>query len=148
MARKNDMAAVSLPKERTICGVVIKKMPLGRYLQALEALKTAPAELLEACFPGAASLEEALNALSGMDRSGLGGLFEAVFTVVPAYVLSLVEVFTGLKKDELLGSEEIGLGELVEIIEAIVEVNGLGKFADTLKKTMSARSLTNAGSKS
>lgn len=40
MAKSNE--SVSLPKKKTVHGVEVKKMPCGRYFEALQTLKNLP----------------------------------------------------------------------------------------------------------
>lgn len=122
-----DRAKLSLLESRTVCGYTIRKMPIKPYLEALEKLKDAPADFMEACFPGKTA-GEALDSLAMLDKSGFAELLAGVATGLPDYAIGLVADLTGIDKDHLLNDPEIGLDGLVEIVNVFIEVNRLGKF--------------------
>ena len=117
----------SFPRERILFGVTIRKLRLGRFLEALDLLAGLPGHLLTACFPGR-TLDGALLTLSACDGEGLRALLSTALHVAPR---EIVRVFAGLVdvlEEELLENEEIGPVELLQIFEAFAEVNGLGNF--------------------
>ena len=140
----NDLSDISLGKSKTVRGVEIKRMPLGRYIKAMNCLKSAPGEFLEECFPGAAGLEDVLGRLMNLDRAALENFAAALFAVAPKYLARMVSEFSGISEEELLESEDIGLDGIFEIIGAIIEVNNLGKLGGALKKTLSGLRLAAA----
>lgn len=117
----------SLPAERKVCGYVIKKMPLGAYLAAVERIKSFPAGLMNALFPGM-DLGQMLDWLKGLDEARLTQLLGTVLTIVPAQGIELVADLTGIPAQQLLEDEGIGLAGLMQIVQAFTEVNELESF--------------------
>ena len=50
-------AAVSIGKTVNVRGYEIKRLPLGRYLEMTEMLRTMPETLMKACFPGMTAMQ-------------------------------------------------------------------------------------------
>ncbi len=115
----------SLPGGKVVRGHLIPRLPLGEYLAALQALQNLPADLLSACFPGK-SLTEVLQALKTLDEQALVQLVANLAGSGAPYVLGLVSRFSGIPEKELREDPAIGLDGLVEILQAIFEVNGWG----------------------
>ena len=122
-----DKTRLSLPESRTVCGYTIKKMPVKPYLEALETLKDAPGTFMDACFPGKTA-SQALDSLNTIDRNGMAELLAGVLTTAPDYAVGLIAGLTGIEKETLLNDPGIGLDGLIEIVDAFIEVNRLGKF--------------------
>lgn len=130
--------ALSIPKNKRVCGIEIKKMPLGAYLRALEKIKTFPADFMDICFPGL-GLNDILDKLITLDKDSLQPLILAIFSNGPRYFISFVSELTGIDEKELLEDEAIGLDGFIEIINTFIEVNDLGKCFEqgkSLKKTI------------
>lgn len=117
----------SLPAERKVCGYAIKKMPLGAYLAAVDRIKSFPAGLMNALFPGM-TLADMLDWLKGLDEARLTQLLGTVLTTVPAQGIALIADLTGIPEQTLLEDEGIGLAGLMQIVKAFTEVNELESF--------------------
>ena len=86
MFKPKDKSSLSLGQSVRVCGVEIKKMPLGAYLRALDKLRNLPEDFISQCFPGK-TMQEVLDSLSGIDENGVIGLITTVMdglnTVLP-----------------------------------------------------------------
>jgi hypothetical protein len=105
--------------------VVVKKLPIARYIQIIERLEALPSV--------------AVNAVTG-DVSNIGALVVAAIRVGSDEFFDIVSLASGLDKDTLLN--EVALDELVEFVEALIEVNRLqmvaGKIGAALRRFIPA----------
>lgn len=143
----NKSIKKSIPASVTVCGYVIKKRPIGAYLDAITRIDSLPADLLEACFPGM-SLGEVFAALKELDTKMLTQVLLACMQVAPAFLLQLVSDLSLVPYASLRDDEAIGLDGLVDIVKAVWEVNDLGKILATLGQLTTAKSPASSGSKS
>ncbi|HPF86505.1 MAG TPA: hypothetical protein PK537_00460 [Candidatus Limiplasma sp.] len=118
---------VSLPKSVTVRGCEIRRMPLGKYLQAIRLLETFPRETAQKLVPGG-DLADVLEALKALDRSRLIDLALKALAVVPAQTVALIAALTDIPQDTLLNDEAIGADGLLEIAEAWLTVNDTENF--------------------
>lgn len=128
----------SLPGGKLVRGRMIPRLPLGEYLAALQALQNLPADLLSACFPGK-SLSEVLQALKSLDEQALVQLAANLAGSGAPYVLGLVSRFSGIPEKELREDPAIGLDGLVEILQAVFEVNGWGNVLAAVREALPQR---------
>lgn len=118
---------VSLPRSVTVCGYEIRRLPLGKYLQAIRLLETFPRETAEKLVPEG-DLAGVLDALKTLDRSRLIDLALKGLTVMPAQAVALIAALTEIPQERLLNDEAIGADGLLEIIEAWLTVNDTENF--------------------
>ena len=122
-----DKTRLSVPKHKKVCGYEIRKMPIGRYLEAIDQISAFPDELIGACFPDM-EFKEIVQRLTAFDDKLLRVCLANVFTAAPRHVVGFVATLTGIDSDKLINDENIGLDGLADIIDAFIEVNNLGKF--------------------
>ena len=132
-----DSAALSLMKSETVRGYEIRRLPLGEYLRALDALRGAPRTLLAACFPGE-DAAQVLAHLAHIDADGLGELMLRAMAVVPGEAVRLIAQLTGVPEEKLLGDPQIGLDGVAQIMEAFWRINGLGNFTQAARRAAAA----------
>jgi len=124
---------MSVGKSKVICGYRIRKMHFGAWLEATKRIENLPKELSEALFPGK-NLDEILSELSGIDVDSAWVLVSTAMTKVPELVIDVVSEVSEISSDELMNNPDIGIGGIMSIIEAVIEVNELGEFTASLKK--------------
>ena len=122
-----DKTRLSIPKIRKVCGYEIRKMPIGRYLEATDEISAFPDELIAACFPGM-EFRQIIERLAAFDDTLLRTCLTNAFAIAPAHIVTFVAKLTDIEPDRLLNDENIGLDGFVDIIDAFIEVNQLGKF--------------------
>ena len=132
-----DSAALSLKESETVHGYEIRRLPLGEYLRALDALRQAPRTLLAACFPGE-DAAQVLARLAKIDADGLGELMLRAMAVVPGEAVRLIAQLTGVPEEKLLGDPQIGLDGVAQIMEAFWRINGLGNFTQAARRAAAA----------
>lgn len=140
-------AAVSLPKSVRVRGCEIKRLALGGYLLAVEALQELPGELMSACFPSM-DAGQILTAMKDIDAAALSGMVGNAMLAAPKHILRLTAQLTGIDERKLLEDPNIGLDGLVELLAAWVEVNNLGDFLPAVRKLIAKfRTAVGAGSR-
>ena len=120
-------AAVSLGKSMTVRGYVIRRLPLGKYLEMIEMMKALPQTLMQACFPEKSALE-ILMQLKNIDAAMLGEIAVRAMAAAPAEAVRILSHCTGIDEETLLTDEYIGLDGAAEMAEAVYEINQLGNF--------------------
>ena len=124
---------LSIPKSKTVCGYEIRKMPIGRYLEAIDEVSAFPAELLGACFPDM-EFSEIVERLARFDEKLLQACIFNLFTTAPRHTVNFVAKLTDIPSQTLMDDPNIGLDGLSAIILAFIEVNSLGKSWGTITK--------------
>ncbi len=118
---------LSLPEERNVRGITVRRMPLGAFLRAISALDELPGQVIEACFPGqsaaaiAAALKQPGDAL-------LKQVLARALRTVPALIVRLTATLCEIEEHALLDDPALGLEGLVELLSAWLEVNRMGDF--------------------
>lgn len=118
---------VSLGKTRVVRGYTIRRLPLGAYLEMLDAIKTMPETLAKACFPGM-SAAQVLAKLKRIDAAMLSEITVRAMVAAPAEAVHLLAKCTGIDEETLLEDENIGLDGAAEMMEACFELNQIENF--------------------
>lgn len=108
-------------------GYEIERLPLGGYLKAVEAMRSMPAEIMTACYPGM-TVAEVLTSLKTIDRDTLSELIIRLISVLPEKAIALIALLTGIEEDKLLEDTQIGLDGACELVEAFFTLNGIENF--------------------
>lgn len=106
--------------------VEIKKLPLGRYVDLIKAIKLLPKHLPEL---SGLAFDEVLKKLPGL-----------VEDAYPDFI-DILMIATPLTKEDL-ESDWFGLGEAVDAILAVVEVNNYQEIFDKIKKATAHQDVT------
>lgn len=136
MAEKSSLP-LSVRKGEMVRGYEVRRLPLGEYLTALDALREAPAALMRACFPGE-DASQVLTRLSHIGPDGLTKLLERAMAVVPGEAVRLLSLLTGVSQEALLRDPDIGLDGLAEMLEAFWRLNGLENFTKAALRAAAA----------
>ncbi|MBN1778451.1 MAG: hypothetical protein JW811_10055 [Clostridiales bacterium] len=118
---------VSLPRSVTVRGQEIRRMPLGKYLQAIRLLESFPREAAEKLVPDG-DIAGVLETLKTLDRRKLIDLALKALAVVPKQAVELIAALTEIPEETLLNDERIGADGLMEILDAFFEVNAAENF--------------------
>lgn len=132
---------LSFPREKAVCGITVKKLRLGKFIELIEHLAAIPGELLEELFPGRTA-DGVLTLLINAESGELSDMLRRAAVVIPREIVALTANMIGVNEETLLENDEIGPTELLMLIEAFIEVNNLRNFmlparniAETLRKT-------------
>lgn len=128
--KSNDASTLSLPLEKTIHGVVIRKLPNGAYIKALSAIQDMPEAILKGCFPGM-SLDEILGEFKNITADMLPVLAGKLLANVPEQFLKFISELTEIPFDKLMN--ELSPKETMDILEGMWELNDLTDFFKKLK---------------
>lgn len=123
----NNSIHLSIPQSRTVRGYEIRRLPLGKYLQMIDALSGLPQELMRAAYPGKTEMQ-ALAELKILTANDIPALFLRLMTAMPVRAMQLLSLATGIDEETLKSDERIGLDGAAEMVEAVIEVNGLTNF--------------------
>jgi len=127
MSNKADKAGLSVPRSRRVCGYEIRKMPIGKYLAAINEISAFPDEFIGTCFPDM-EFKEIVDRVAAFDEKMLRVCVANAFTNAPRFAVEFVARLTDIEPERLLNDENIGLDGLADIVNAFIEVNDLGKF--------------------
>ena len=122
-----DAVSLSLPREKTIRGYSIRRMPIGQFLTALQTLRELPGEVLDTLLPGLTP-KTMLSRIKGLTVEEMKEMAVRLVTVLPGYGVSLLARLMGVEEGDLLRDEMIGLDGLMEMLEAWLELNGIENF--------------------
>lgn len=120
---------LSLPKKIEVCGVEIKKMPCGRYFDALQTLRDLPQNFMNVAFEGK---EVKLSELMSLDK--IIDLVMKLFITLPDFTVKFLSELMDI--DAEIIRNELSPLDLVKVIKKFVEVNELESFFEEMKPIM------------
>ena len=134
--RTDKSLKTSLPLQKTMYGVAVTKLNVGRFLQVLQAAESLPSMLLEKLFPEQ-SAEEILGYFKTINKKGLLDLITRLLVIAPKELCVLLSSFLSIPAERLLDPEcKDGLrpSELAEILVAFYEANDLSDFFGNVRR--------------
>lgn len=128
MAKSNEEK--SLSKTIKIHGVEIKKMPCGKYFEALQTLKDLPEDFIKELSDNGQEfkLSEMLTVKNIMN------LITKLLIVAPRFLFSFLSQLLDIEEDIL--KNELTPTELLEICKKFWEINELESFFAQMKPVM------------
>lgn len=119
--------SLSLDEEVELHGVVIKKMPNGQYLKALELIKKLPESFMKELMEGRTDIK-----LSDMfDIQNIATLIGTLLTVAPSFTIRFLAKLLDIKESVI--ENELTPLETIEIVEKFWEINNLTSFFQKMK---------------
>lgn len=130
MATKNN-EKLSLPKKKTIHGVEIKKMPCGKYFEALQTLKDLPEDFIKELSDNGQDfkLSEMFTIENIMD------LVVKLIIILPDFTFRFLSTLIDIDEDKL--RNEITPKELLDIVKEFWKLNELESFFEQMKPILS-----------
>lgn len=125
--REKSSAALSVKMSETVRGYEVKRLPLGEYLRAMEALRDMPQTVMRVCFPEMDGAQM-LQSLTRIDAKELAQLVLRAMDVVPDEAIRLLSILTGVPEDAIFADPAIGLDGAAELAEAFWRLNGMENF--------------------
>lgn len=121
---------LSLPKTKTIHGVEIKKMPCGKYFEALQTLKDLPEDFIKELTDNGQEfkLSELLtseNMIKAVTR---------LMIILPDFTFSFLSRLMDIDEDKI--RNELTPKELVDVVKEFWQLNELESFFDQMKSAM------------
>lgn len=131
MSAKNTIQK-SMEMSRTVRGYELHRMPLGAFLEAVDAIREAPVQILEAMYPGKGPME-ALRSLCSLNTQTLRGALISAFTYAPVQIVGVLSKLFGIPEDDLLSDPKIGLDGLAEMMNAWLDLNDIENFISAVR---------------
>lgn len=130
MATKSS-EKLSLPKKKTIHGVEIKKMPCGKYFEALQTLKDLPEDFIKELSDNGQDfkLSEMFTIENIMD------LVVKLIIILPDFTFRFLSTLIDIDEDKL--RNEITPKELLDIVKEFWKLNELESFFEQMKPILS-----------
>lgn len=128
MPKSND--ELSLNKSVKMYGVEIRKMPCGKYFEALQTLKNLPEDFIKELSDNKQDFR--LSEMLSLDN--LINLITKLLMIAPKFLFSFLSKL--LDVDEKYIENELSPTELVEICKKFWEINKLESFFTQMKPIM------------
>ncbi len=133
---QNKSAAMSLPKSRKIHGIEIKKVPIGRYIEAMREMEDLPGLIVHELFPGK-SMAEIMQSFTEADEGFAISLLGKLLVVLPERLIEVICRVVGLEKEAAL--ERLTPKELLDIVQAFWALNDLTDFFRSVSGLLKAK---------
>lgn len=128
MARSNE--SKSLPKIKQLHGVEIKKMPCGKYFEALQTLKNLPEDFIKELSDNKQDFR--LSEMLSLDN--LINLITKLLMIAPKFLFSFLSKLIDVEEDYI--ENKLSPTELTEICMKFWEINKLESFFELMKPAM------------
>jgi hypothetical protein len=116
---------MSLPKSKKVHGIEVKKVPVGKYLEALENSRELSQVIIQDLF-GNENLEEVFKKIANFDKDALFSLFEKAICVIPNKVIAIVSEILDVDYDFIINN--ITPTELMDVLEEFWKMNDMSRF--------------------
>jgi len=133
--QKDRSIGASRPRHRTVHGIEIRKMPVGRYLDVMQRLGGVLADLLDAAFPGQTP-GQIIEGLTALTPSQFREVAIRLLGVLPEQALTIVCAI--LDADLRLVKDRLTPNELLEVWTAFWQMNDLSAFFQNARKALPA----------
>lgn len=147
--KKDKSLSMSAPESFELYGVTIRKLPMAKYIQVLNALDSLPALLIGEILRDAPE-ENPVTYLTSLKQEELTAILFRLMSVLPEQVCKLASTLLDIPENRLLdpdATDALSLGEFAEIIYAFYEMNDLSGFFGTVRRLKTAvTSAQNTGS--
>lgn len=128
MAKSNEK--LSLPKIKIVNGVEIKKMPCGKYFEALQTLKDLPEDFITELKKDKKDFR--LSEMMTID--GITQLVLQLLIILPDFTFTFLSTLMGIDEDKM--RYELTPKELAEIVQEFWKINELESFFVLMKPMM------------
>ena len=121
---------LSLPKTKKIHGVEIKKMPCGKYFEALQTLKDLPEDFVKELSDNGQDFK--LSEIFTMEN--IMTLVTKLLIILPDFTFRFVSELTDIDEDII--RDQLTPKELLDIVQEFWKINELESFFDQMKPIM------------
>ncbi len=122
--KKKESSNISLPKSKTVHGIKIEKVKVGRYLESMEEIQDLPKTIIEKCFPDE-GLTGLISRAKTADTEFITDLVTKLMLNAPEMIIDLAVKYIDVEKEQLL---DLLPNELFEVLSAWWEINDLTAF--------------------
>lgn len=144
--KKDKSVDMSEPEERVVHGIVVRKLPIGRYVKFLQTTNNLASFLLGDVFPDAKNVSGLIAQIMALDKAALFDTLGKLIVSVPDKVCTLAAELLDVDPDTVCN---LSPTELTDVLLAFEEVNNLSDFFGNvrlLKMKMGAQKPVNTGS--
>lgn len=129
MAKSNENK--SLQKVKIVHGVEIRKMPCGKYFEALQTLKDLPEDFIKEL----SNNKEDFNLSDMITIEGITELIMRLLLILPDFTFRFFSTLMGIDEEKM--KNELTPKELADIIQEFCKLNDLESFFQMMKSAMS-----------
>ncbi|MCI8655025.1 MAG: hypothetical protein HFJ48_04020 [Clostridia bacterium] len=129
MTKSNE--SKSLPKTKIIHSVEIRKMPCGKYFEALQTLKNLPEDFMKELLKDKKDFK--LSEMFTMEN--ISELIVKLIIMLPDFTFNFLSILTDIDREKI--ENELTPKELVDVVKVYWEINELESFFDQMKSIMS-----------
>lgn len=122
---QNKSAAMSLPKNKKVHSIEIKKVPVGKYIAAMREMEELPSIIIHELFPGK-SMADIMADFSRADEEFAIGLMGKLLIVLPEKLLEALCSVIGISAQ--VAMEQLTPKELLDITREFWKINELSDF--------------------
>lgn len=115
----------ALPASKTVHGIEVKKMPVGKYLDASERMGSIVMDLIDEVFPGKTP-GEILQSITTISAVELRALFMRLLSIAPQKLLAVMAAI--LDVDVAVLRDDLSPAELMRVWKAFWGINDLTDF--------------------
>jgi len=128
-----NAATLSLPQRKELYGIKIEKLPIGRYIEAIESFENLPQILIKEVFPDSTP-DEVLQKLKRMNEDMLIEIAGNMFKTIPEQLLKFISKLLKCDYDYLYNN--ITPSQLLEVLTELWKMNDVSNFINALKKAV------------
>lgn len=128
MAKNNE--ELSLPKSKVIHGIEIKKMPCGKYFEAIQTLRDLPQDFIKELSEG----DKNFKMSEMLSVENIGTIITRLLVVLPDFTFKFLSKLMGVSENKL--RNELSPKELLDIMVEFWQMNDLESFFAQMKPIM------------
>jgi len=125
MTKSNETK--SLPKVKRIHGVEIKKMPCGKYFEALQTLKNLPEDFVKELSDNGQDFK--LSEMFTMEN--IMNLITKLLIILPDFTFTFLSKLMDIDENKM--KNKLTPKELLDVIQEFWKINDLESFFDQMK---------------
>ncbi|MGE5494616.1 MAG: hypothetical protein ACM3S4_04875 [Burkholderiales bacterium] len=133
---KNKSAGITLPKSKTVHGIEVKKVPVGKYLSAIRELEELPAAIISDLFPSK-KFGDIMAELVELTDESLIRIATRLLVIAPEYVVNALAIIIDVDKD--LIKNTLTPKELCDVVKTYWELNDMTDFFGTVSGLIKAK---------
>lgn len=122
---KDTSVTMSLPKSETVHGIEVKKVPIGKYLVAMDEIKELPEKIIKDLFPGLA-MKDIWAKFANINDEGIIELVSRALMICPGYVIGLLSTLLDIDKEKIMN--ELTPKEMSDVIKKYWQLNDMTDF--------------------
>lgn len=125
-----DSEALSLPTVKKMYGVEVKKMPCGKYFEAIQTLRDLPQDFMKEL----SGENQNFKISEILSVENIGTIMTRLLVVLPDFTFKFLSKLMDISEEKL--RNELSPKELLDIIIEFWKMNDLESFFDQMKSIM------------